>query len=69
VSLSPTLGAKVGRAAAVPQAKGVENGRTILQAITPDEVADYQAYWALAAHLLKRMQRFTEAAAAYSRCG
>ena len=67
VSLSPTIGARVGHSAAVAEAQGAENGWTILQAISPAEVADYQPYWALAAHLLARMQRSSEAAAAYSR--
>ena len=67
VSLSPTLGARVGHSAAVAEAKGPENGWRLLQAISPAEVADYQPHWALAAHLLTRMQRFSEAAAAYGR--
>lgn len=67
VRLSPTVGARVGYSAAVAEAKGPENGWTLLQAISPTEVADYQPYWALAAHLLIRMQRSSEAAAAYSR--
>jgi RNA polymerase sigma-70 factor (ECF subfamily) len=67
VSLSPTVGARIGHSAAVAEAKGPENGWTLLQAIPPAEVADYQPYSALAAHLLARMQRSSEAAAAYSR--
>jgi RNA polymerase sigma-70 factor (ECF subfamily) len=67
VSLSPTVGARVGHSAAVAEAKGPENGWRLLQAISPAEVANYQPYWALAAHLLTRMQRFSEAAAAYGR--
>jgi RNA polymerase sigma-70 factor (ECF subfamily) len=67
VSLSPTIGARVSHCAAVAEAKGPENGWTLLGAISPDEVADYQPYWALAAHLLTEMRRSTEAAAAYRR--
>lgn len=67
VSLCPTVGARVGHSAAVAEANGPENGWRLLQAISPAEVPDYQPYWALAAHLLTRMQRSSEAAAAYSR--
>jgi RNA polymerase sigma-70 factor (ECF subfamily) len=67
VSLSPTVGARLGHSAAVAEAKGPENGWTLLQAISPAEAADYQPYWALTAHLLTRMHRSSEAAAAYSR--
>jgi RNA polymerase sigma-70 factor (ECF subfamily) len=67
VSLSPTVGARIGHAAAVAEARGPESGWTLLQALSPDEVAGYQSYWALAAHLLTRMQRSAEAAAAYNR--
>ena len=67
VALSPTVGARVGQAAAIAEAKGPEHGWTLLQRIAPAEVAGYQPYWALAAHLLTGMQRFPEAAAAYSR--
>lgn len=67
VNLSPTVGARVGHSAAVAEAKGPESGWTLLQAISPKEVADYQPYWALAAHLLRRMKRLPEAEAAYNR--
>jgi RNA polymerase sigma-70 factor (ECF subfamily) len=67
VSLSPTVGARIGHAAAVAEARGPESGWTLLQALSPDEVAGYQSYWALAAHLLTRMQRSAEAASAYNR--
>lgn len=67
VSLSPAIGARVGHAAAVAEAKGPERGWTLLQAISAADVADYQPYWALAAHLLTRMGRSLEAATAYSR--
>ena len=67
VSLSPTIGARVGHSAAVAETQGPENGWALLQTISPAEIADYQPYWALAAHLLTRMQRSSEAAAAYRR--
>jgi RNA polymerase sigma-70 factor (ECF subfamily) len=67
VRLAPTVGALVGRAAAVAEARGAEAGWSHLEAIPNEAIRDYQPYWALAAHLLARMQRFDEATAAYSR--
>ena len=67
VRLAPTVGALVGRAAAVAEAYGPAAGWSQLEEIPSEAVKDYQPYWALAAHLLKRMQRLDEAAEAYSR--
>ena len=67
VRLAPTVGALVGRAAAVAEAHGAAAGWFRLQEIPTEAVKNYQPYWALAAHLLKRMQRLDEAAEAYSR--
>jgi predicted RNA polymerase sigma factor len=67
VRFTPTIGALVGRAAAVAEARGVEAGWALLEAIPVEAVKSYQPYWALAAHLLKRMQRSEEAGIAYSR--
>lgn len=66
VSLSPTIGARVGHSAAVAEARGPENGWSLLQAISPSAVTNYQPYWALAAHLLTRMRRYSEATAAFN---
>ena len=67
VRMVPTVGALVGRAAAVAEARGAAAGWSHLEAIPSEEIKNYQPYWALAAHLLKRIQRLDEAAAAYSR--
>ena len=67
VRLAPATGALVGRAAAVAEARGAEAGWTMLAALPSESIASYQPYWALAAHLLKRMRRFAEARAAYER--
>jgi RNA polymerase sigma-70 factor (ECF subfamily) len=67
VHVAPTIGALVGRAAAVAEARGAEAGWGMLEAIPTDAVKSYQPYWAVAAHLLKRMQRASDAQAAYSR--
>jgi predicted RNA polymerase sigma factor len=66
VRLAPTIGAVVGRAAAVAEARGAAAGWALLSSIPAEMVQNYQPYWALAAHLLKRMERPAEAAAAYS---
>jgi predicted RNA polymerase sigma factor len=67
VRLAPTIGALVGRAAAVAEARGAETGWAMLEKVPASAVQSYQPYWALAAHLLKRMGRTEEARTAYSR--
>lgn len=67
VRYAPTIGALVGRAAAVAEARGVATGWALLETIPRETVKSYQPYWALAAHLLKRLQRPNEAAEAYHR--
>jgi len=67
VGLAPTVGALVGRAAAVAEVRGAAAGWSQLEAIPSEAVGGYQPYWALAAHLLKGMKRLDKAAAAYSR--
>jgi RNA polymerase sigma-70 factor (ECF subfamily) len=67
VSFSPTIGARASHSAAVAEAKGPENGWRLLETISPDEVVDYQPYWALAAHLHTQMRRSADAAVAYRR--
>lgn len=67
IHIRPTLGALVGRAAAVAEAYGSERGIALLEAIPTAEVTNYQPYWALAGHLYKRMHREEDARLAYSR--
>lgn len=67
VRIAPTIGAIVGRAAAVAEARGAEIGMALLEEVPADAVKSYQPYWALRAHLFKRMQRYEQARAAYSR--
>jgi predicted RNA polymerase sigma factor len=67
VRMAPTIGALVGRAAAVAEARGPMRGFELLEHIPAEAIKNYQPYWALTAHLLKGMQRFEEASAAYSR--
>ena len=65
--LSPTLGVLVGRAAAIAEAFGTEKGMALLEAIPQAKIVNYQPYWALAAHLYKKMDQMEKAQAAYSR--
>ena len=67
VRLAPTIGALVGRAAAVGEARGAAEGWALLQAIPAEAVASYQPYWALGAHLLRRLERTAEARDANAR--
>ncbi|KIL39894.1 RNA polymerase sigma70 factor [Gordoniibacillus kamchatkensis] len=67
VRFAPTIGALVGRAAAVAEVRGADAGWSLLEAIPNEAVKSYQPYWALAAHLFKRMRKYEEAGDAYSR--
>lgn len=67
VRLAPTVGAVVGRAAAVAEAHGAAAGWALLEIISGEVVTTYQPYWALAAHLLTRLGRVEEARTAYDR--
>lgn len=67
VGIAPTIGAIVGRAAAVAEARDADSGMALLDEIPAEAVMSYQPYWALRAHLFKKMKRFGEARAAYSR--
>ena len=67
VRIAPAIGAFVGRAAAVAEARGAAAGWALLQAIPAGAVTAYQPYWALAAHLLRRLHRASDAAEAYAR--
>src|SRR5205823_10892110 len=67
VRIAPAIGAFVGRAAAVAEARGAAAGWALLQAIPADAVTAYQPYWALAAHLLRRLHRTSDAGEAYAR--
>jgi RNA polymerase sigma-70 factor (ECF subfamily) len=67
VQLSPTLGACVGRAAALAEVRGPEQGLALLDRMDPAVVDGYQPYWAVRAHLLKSLQRIAEAHEAFDR--
>ncbi|MBI4269553.1 MAG: RNA polymerase subunit sigma-70 [Candidatus Rokubacteria bacterium] len=67
VACAPTIGARVGHAAALAEARGAAVGIAALEAIPVEEVKVYQPYWALRAHLLKSLGRAPEARHAYER--
>jgi predicted RNA polymerase sigma factor len=67
IQISPTLGIKVGYAAAVAEAQGPEAGLVVLDSIDSDDMSHYQAYWAVRAHLLQGLGRTHEASDAYER--
>ncbi len=67
IRISPTLGTRTGYAAAVAEAKGAEAGLAVLNGIDPDDVATYQTYWAVRAHVLQRLKKTSEAADAFDR--
>lgn len=63
--LAPTLGARIGHAVAVAEARGAAEGLALLDGLAPAGVSAHQPYWAVRAHLLKRLERRAEAAEAY----
>jgi len=67
VRTAPTVGALVGRAAAVAEAEGPAAGLAGLEGIPTGLTTGYQPYWAVRAHLLGRLGRSAEALDAFSR--
>jgi predicted RNA polymerase sigma factor len=67
IRISPTLGTRTGYSAAVGEANGPEAGLAVLDLIDLESVSGYQPYWAVRAHLLQRLARTSEAAAAFER--
>ena len=66
IRIAPTVGARVGQAAALAEARGAEPALAVLDALPAAVIASYQPYWALRAHLLATLGRADEASAAYS---
>jgi RNA polymerase sigma-70 factor (ECF subfamily) len=67
IRISPTAGTQTGYAAAVAEAKGVEEGLAALDGIEPHDISGYQPYWAVRAHLLQRLGKTPEASDAFDR--
>jgi predicted RNA polymerase sigma factor len=66
VQLAPTLGALVGRAAAVAEARGAAAGLKLLDAIGASAAQNYQPYWAARAHLESALGHRDAASEAYA---
>ena len=67
LALSPTLGAKVARAAVLGRVEGAAAGLAALDAISDEAVQRFQPAWATRAHLLAEAGRGSEAVPAYER--
>jgi predicted RNA polymerase sigma factor len=67
VQVTPTVGAFVGRAAAIAEAENPAAGLAALDRIDPSSSKTYQPYWAVRAHLLRRAGRDVDALHAFDR--
>jgi RNA polymerase sigma-70 factor (ECF subfamily) len=67
VAIAPSIGALVGRAAAIAEARGAQSGWQVLQEIPAEMIELYQPYWAVSAHLLTQLKRVEYACRAYTR--
>ena len=67
VRTAPTVGALVGRAAAVAEARDAAAGLALLDDIPVESVKTYQPYWAVRAHLLQRTHQSRQALEAFDR--
>jgi len=67
VALAPSVGARLGQAAALAETDGAARALALIDEISPALVAAHQPYWALRADLLRRLDRTAEARAAYER--
>ena len=67
VQVTPTVGAFVGRAAAIAEAENAAAGLDALDRIDSSSSKTYQPYWAVRAHLLRRTGRSVEALHAFDR--
>jgi RNA polymerase sigma-70 factor (ECF subfamily) len=66
-TLAPSVGALLGRAAAVAETRGAATALALMEEISPALVTAHQPYWALRADLLRRLGRETDAHLAYER--
>lgn len=67
VRVAPTVGAQVGRAAALAEVEGPEAGLALLDQLDGVVAKTHQPYWAVRAHLLACLQRRGDAEQAYDR--
>jgi RNA polymerase sigma-70 factor (ECF subfamily) len=66
IAVAPTLGAALGKIAAVAEAHGPAAAFELLEALPAEDVQEHQPYWAVRAHLLAALghERTAEAEAA-----
>ncbi len=67
IRFAPTVGALVGRAAAMAELRGPGYALGLLDEVPEKWARQYQAAWAVRADLLRRCERYEEARAAYDR--
>ncbi|HZL99743.1 MAG TPA: DUF6596 domain-containing protein, partial [Planctomycetota bacterium] len=67
LSVAPTLGARIGHAAAVAERDGPTPALALLDALDATAVRSHQPWWALRGHLLELLSRHAEAAQALDR--
>jgi predicted RNA polymerase sigma factor len=67
IHIAPTIGAHIGYAAALAEARDAEAGLAALDATPCEAIEIYQPYWALRAHLLKSLEQGRQAKQAYTR--
>src|SRR5262249_33800474 len=67
VQIAPTIGALVGRAAAVAEARGADFAWQLLHEMPAESIVAYQPYWACAARVLEQLGRHADACAAAER--
>jgi len=65
--VAPSVGALLGRAAALAQTGDPQAALAAIDAVSQEVVATHQPFWALRAHLLRRLGRTDEAMLAYER--
>lgn len=66
-AIAPSVGALLGQAAAVAEARDAADGLALLDRLPSAAVVTHQPYWALRADLLRRLGRREEARGAYER--
>lgn len=64
IRIAPTLGALLGKIAAVAEAHGPAAALPLLDALREEDVREHQPYWAVRTHLLHALARTHEAQAA-----
>ncbi|MCG8652564.1 MAG: RNA polymerase subunit sigma-24 [Pirellulales bacterium] len=67
VEISPTIGAKVARAAAAAESDHPAAAMGLLDQLPESEIRNYQPYWAVRAHLLQRLNQNQESIAHFEK--